>query len=102
MVLFFDDKGNQVGGWLNLGWKGSFEWSESKRYKRAGRRFKITLQVQLANCIGEMFADDISVEPGDNLKIPRAKDDLLMNGDMEFRFIDAVLLGRLGERRRFF
>jgi len=86
MVLFFDDKGNQVGGWPELGrWKGSFDWSEKVNVINVPEgASKITLQVQLANCTGEMFADDISVEPGDNLKIPRAKDDLLMNGDMEF------------------
>ncbi|PKL90811.1 MAG: hypothetical protein CVV21_11045 [Candidatus Goldiibacteriota bacterium HGW-Goldbacteria-1] len=86
MVLFFDAKGNQVGGWPELGrWKGTFDWSEKVNVLNVPENAaKITLQVQLANCIGEMQADDISVEPGDNLQIPRAKDDLLMNGDMEF------------------
>ena len=86
MVLFFDKNGVQVGGWPELGrWKGTFDWSEKINIINVpDNASSIKLQVQLANCPGDMWADDISVEAGDNLDIPRADDDFVMNGSMEY------------------
>lgn len=86
MVLFFDKDGIQTGGWPELGrWLGTFSWSDKMNIinvPEGARSLKI--QIQLSNCPGEMWADDISIEPGDNLNIPRSDDDFVINGSMEY------------------
>jgi hypothetical protein len=86
MVLFFDTKGVQVGGWPELGrWKGSFDWSEKMNIINVPPEARsIMVQIQLSNCTGEMWADDLQLLPDVEFNIPRDEDDLLMNGDMEF------------------
>ncbi|MCX8092996.1 MAG: beta-galactosidase [Candidatus Goldbacteria bacterium] len=86
MVLFYDTKGVQVGGWPELGrWKGTFDWSEKMNIINVPPEARsILVQVQLSNCTGEMWADDLQVLPDVEFNIPRDDDDLLINGDMEF------------------
>ncbi|MBP7793182.1 MAG: hypothetical protein KA120_09010 [Candidatus Goldbacteria bacterium] len=86
MVLFYDAKGVQVGGWPELGrWKGSFDWSEKMNVINVPSDARsIMIQIQLSNCTGEMWADDLQILPDVEFNIPRDEDDLLMNGDMEF------------------
>jgi len=86
MVLFFDKNGTQVGDWPELGrWKGTFDWSQKINIINVPvGATSIKLQVQLSNALGEMWADDISIEAGDNLDIPRLKNDFVINGSMEY------------------
>jgi len=86
MVMFYDASGKQVGGWPELGrWKGTSDWSEKVNIipVPAGA-VKLQLQAQLTNCRGEMWIDNISVVEGDNLRIEREEDDMLMNGNMQY------------------
>ena len=86
MVLFFDKAGAQLGGWPELGrWKGTFDWAEKVNIINVpDTAAEIRLQIQLANCTGEMYISGISVEAGDNLIIPRAENEYVINGSMEF------------------
>ncbi len=86
MVMFYDASGKQLGGWPELGrWQGTSDWSEKINIipVPAGA-VKLQLQAQLTNCKGEMWIDNISVVEGDNLKISREEDDMLMNGNMQY------------------
>jgi len=86
MLLFFDASGTQVGGWPELGrWKGSFDWGRKAAVINIpDKAASLKVQIQLANCTGEIFAKDISIEPGDSMVVPRDNDDFLMNGSFEF------------------
>lgn len=86
MVLFFDGKNNQVGGWPELGrWQGTSGRSEKINIISVPEGAeKMQLQLQMANCTGEFWVYDISVKPGGELNIPREKNNFIQNGDMEF------------------
>lgn len=86
MVLFFDEKGGQTGGWPELGrWKGTSDWADKIAIINVPPNTKtIKISPELSNCIGEMWADNIEITAGCRLDIPREEGDLLMNGDMEF------------------
>ncbi len=86
MVLFFDKKGTQLGGWPELGrWKGSFDWSEKVNVINVpDGAAQLRLGLEMSNCSGEMDVKSISVEPGDNMEITREDDNQLLNGGMEF------------------
>ena len=86
MILFFDASGTQVGGWPELGrWKGTFDWSRKAAVVNIpDKAASLKVQVQLDNCTGDIFARNISVEPGDSMVVPRDADDFLMNGSFEF------------------
>lgn len=86
MVLFYDTKGVQIGGWPELGrWKGTFDWSDKMNIINVPPEANsIIIQIQLSNCTGEMWVDDLQVLPDVEFDIPRDDYDLLMNGDMEF------------------
>jgi hypothetical protein len=81
--LFFDEKGNQVGGWPELGpWEGSFDWTFAKKMfvvPPETRTLKIVLG--LYGSKGEVDFDDVAVV------IPPPKDsdpcNLISNGDFE-------------------
>jgi len=86
MVLFFNSKGGQTGGWPELGrWKGTADWGDKINVINVpADAVKIRVQPELSNCTGEMWVDAIEVSSSCNIDIPRDKDDFLMNGDMEF------------------
>jgi hypothetical protein len=86
IVLFFDENGKQVGGWPELGrFTGTFDWSDKIQVMNVPEgAAKIKLMVELSNCMGDMWVTGLSITDGDNLVIPRADDDLVMNGDMEY------------------
>jgi hypothetical protein len=86
MVLFFDAKGVQTGGWPELGrWKGTSDWGDKLNIINVPPDAKtIKISPELSNCTGEMWVDDLQISAGCKLDIPRDADDLLMNGDMEF------------------
>lgn len=85
MVLFYNDKGVQVGGWPELGrWKGTTGWGEKMAIINVPPDAKtIRVQPELSNCIGDMWIDDIEVKQGCKIDVPRDADDLLMNGNLE-------------------
>jgi hypothetical protein len=86
MVLFFDKNGAQVGGWPELGrWTGSFDWTEKANVINVpDGSASVKIGIEMSNCTGTMSVRSISVEPGDNLNIPREDDNQLLNGDMEY------------------
>jgi len=83
-LLFFDKKGNQLGGWPEIGpWEGSFDW------KKVGKNFyvpkgtaKAKVVFGLYNCKGTAYFDKIELNP---LLQGEAADpyNLLFNGDFE-------------------
>ncbi|MCX5751134.1 MAG: carbohydrate binding domain-containing protein [Candidatus Saganbacteria bacterium] len=81
--LFFDEKGNQVGGWPELGpWEGTFDWAFAKKMfvvPPEARTLKIVLGLYGAK--GEVDFDDVKVV------VPPPKDsdpyNLVSNGDFE-------------------
>ena len=86
MVLFYNSSGAQTGGWPEMGrWHGTFNWSERMNVINIpSDAAKIMIQVQLSNCTGEMWADEIRVLPDAEFEIPRDEDDMVMNGSLEF------------------
>ena len=64
-LLFFDAKGNQLGGWPEIGpWEGSFGW------KKVGKNFYVPkgcarakVVFGLYNCKGAAYFDDITLTP---------------------------------------
>jgi len=64
-LLFFDAKGNQLGGWPEIGpWDGTFDW------KRIGKNFyvpkgcvKAKVVFGLYNCKGKAYFDNIELTP---------------------------------------
>lgn len=61
--LFFDEKGNQVGGWPELGpWDGTFNWIfVRKTFKVPLEARKLKIVLGLNGCTGTVYFDDIKV-----------------------------------------
>jgi len=85
MVLFFNEKEQQIGGWPELGhWKGTFDWTKKEKIftlPEGTRSVKVSILMDSTS--GILWADDISVIKGK----PERKfdpDNLLFNGGMEY------------------
>jgi hypothetical protein len=83
-VLFFDAKGEQVGGWPSLGpWKGSMEWTRFAKSFHVPKGTKTAKVVYgLFNCTGTAYFDDIQLSE----VIPQERTDpynLLNNGEFD-------------------
>jgi hypothetical protein len=82
-IIFFDEKGIQVGGWPEVGsWEGTFDWKKVSRsflVPRATRKIKITFG--LLNSTGTVYFDDLRL----TAKKPTPPDphNLISNGDFE-------------------
>jgi len=86
MVLFFDKNGTQIGGWPELGrYSGTFDFSEKINIFNVPSQTKsIRIEIQLSNCTGEMWVDDLQVLEGVQIPGKEEPDNLLLNGDLEF------------------
>lgn len=82
-ILFFDSKGEQVGGWPQLGpWEGSFDWLRASRiFKVPSEARKAKIVFGLNNSAGTFMVDDIQVVVGDIRK--QDPYNLISNGDFE-------------------
>jgi transcriptional regulator of met regulon len=85
LVLFFDKENKQVGGWPELGrWQGSFDWvKKEKIFNVPKEASKCEILIELSNCIGTMWVDEVKLIIG---KQKRDYDsyNLLVNGGFEY------------------
>ena len=100
MVLFYNKNNKQIGGWPELDrWSGSWGWTNKYNIIDVpSEAKKIKVQLQLSNCTGEMWIDDVEVKEGIKIDIPKEEGNLIVNGDMEYGlkkplFWEGVIVG---------